>query len=106
MDRSTSGSRVLVTRRSFGITTVCGIARFGRAEEKEMRWVVCYSDREPLSAFDPYSMIILDSRYHPPLLELKKPGRQLIGYLSLGEASPDYSYFQQLRSDGLLLNQN
>jgi endo-alpha-1,4-polygalactosaminidase (GH114 family) len=51
-------------------------------------------------------LIILDSRYHPPLPELKKPGKQLIGYLSLGEASPDYSYFEQLRSAGLLVSEN
>src|SRR5205807_1040043 len=65
-----------------------------------------YSDKEPPSAFLPFSTLILDSRYHPPLAPLAAAGKQLIGYISIGEASPDYPYFDELRSEGLLLRPN
>lgn len=98
-------SRIVLSRRTMNLGLCGAIARIVRAEP-QLRWVLCYSNREPLVSFDPYSMVILDSRYHPSLPELKKRGKQLIGYVSIGEASPDYSYFQQLRSEGLLVNQN
>jgi polysaccharide biosynthesis protein PelA len=67
------------------------------------RWVVYYSNKEGTSAFAPYDVVVLDSRYYPPLLPLADMGKVLIGYASVGEASEDYSYFQQLKAQGLLL---
>jgi uncharacterized protein (TIGR01370 family) len=46
---------------------------------------------------------VFDSRYHPPITTLVGQGRKIVGYLSLGEASPDYEYFSELQSDGLLI---
>jgi uncharacterized protein (TIGR01370 family) len=67
------------------------------------RWVVYYSNKEALASFAPYSVVVLDSRYHPPLLPLAQAGKRLIGYASVGEAREDYSYFQDLKAQGLLL---
>ena len=30
-------------------------------------WAVYYADAAPLSAFQPYRLLVLDSRTHPPL---------------------------------------
>jgi uncharacterized protein (TIGR01370 family) len=81
------------------------LAAVGRETPKE-RWVVYYSNRVPLSTFDPYSTLILDSRYHPPLADLSKRGKRLIGYVSIGEASPDYAYYKALQEEGLLVRPN
>lgn len=65
-----------------------------------------YSDKAPTSAFAPFSTIVFDSRYHPPLAAVAAAGARLLGYVSIGEASPDYSYFGQLEAEGLLLRPN
>lgn len=67
------------------------------------RWLVYYSNKAPAQAFDRYSFLILDSRYYPPLDSLKRKGRRLIGYVSMGEASEDYTYYGDLLNEGLLL---
>lgn len=66
-------------------------------------WVVYYGSSEPASTFDAYTYVIFDSRYHPPISGLQEPSRKVVGYLSLGEASPDYEYFGELRRQGLLV---
>jgi len=71
----------------------------GRTE----RWLVYYSNKEPVTAFRPYSQLIFDNRYHPPLPPLLKMGKRIAGYLSIGEASPDYTYFGALKAEGLLM---
>lgn len=67
------------------------------------RWIVYYSNKAAISQFAPYQVVVLDSRYYPPLPPLAKAGKRLIGYLSLGEASQDYSYFAELQGQGLLI---
>ncbi len=64
--------------------------------------MVYYSDKASPSAFDPYRFVVLDSRYYPPLSPLLRPDRKLFGYASVGEASQDYSYFAELKAEGLL----
>lgn len=67
------------------------------------RWIVYYSDQAGAKEMAPYDHVILDSRYHPPLTPLKREGRTIYGYLSLGEASEDYSYTKDLEKESLLL---
>src|SRR5262249_957797 len=69
-------------------------------------WVVYYSDKAPASSFQPFTVVILDSRYHPPLSPLLAMSKQVFGYCSLGEAAQDYSYFDELQAEGLLLKPN
>ena len=73
------------------------------ARSQSGRWLVYYSNSPPEGAFDSYQLLILDSRYHPALRPLSKAGKRLVGYLSLGEAAGDYSYYGELQSQGLLL---
>ena len=69
----------------------------------ENKWIVYYGSKEPASTFEGYTHIVFDSRYHPPISELRQPGRKVVGYLSLGEASPDYEYFEELRRQRILV---
>ena len=70
------------------------------------RFVVYYGEEAPSSAFADYELVVLDGENHPPLQPLRKRGKTLLGYLSLGEVSQARSYFGELRSAGLLLMEN
>jgi polysaccharide biosynthesis protein PelA len=76
---------------------------FGAGKE---RWVVYYSDKAPEEAFDPYSLIALDSDYHPPLEALREKGKTLLGYISLGEVEEWRSWFEAVKQDGILGREN
>jgi uncharacterized protein (TIGR01370 family) len=67
------------------------------------RWIVYYGNQEPSETFASCPYVVFDSRYHPPISPLLGQGRKIVGYLSLGEASPDYDYFSDLESAGILI---
>ena len=90
-----------VTRRTVSAGLLAGLLKLN-GSEPPVPWVVYYSDKESVAAFERYRILILDSRYHPPLIELANRGKRLIGYLSVGEVSPDYTYFAALEQEGLL----
>jgi len=98
-------STVSTTRRSLITGLMLSFSRIGRSRSGE-KWIVYYSDKAAVAAFAPYSLVIFDSRYHPPLAPVAAQGAQILGYISVGEASPDYPYFGQLESEGLLLRSN
>ncbi len=75
------------------------------AEDKE-RWVAYYSDKAPIEAFDPYSLIVLDSDDHPTLEALKEGGKTLLGYLSLGEVENNRWWYPDVKNEGILLHEN
>jgi uncharacterized protein (TIGR01370 family) len=70
------------------------------------RWVVCYSDKPAAEEFRDFQLVVLDSDAHPPLALLARRGRDLLGYLSLGEAGSHCAYFPALQSAGVLLGEN
>ncbi|MCB1148521.1 MAG: endo alpha-1,4 polygalactosaminidase [Chlamydiia bacterium] len=69
-------------------------------------YVVYYSDKAPVSAFEPYSLLILDSDYHPPLQALKERGKKLIGYINVGEVENTRRWYKNVKQEGLLLHEN
>lgn len=75
-------------------------------EAQPARWVVCYSDTVRAESLAPYNPIVLDSRYHPPLAQLLEAGKDLYGYLSLGEVEDTQPYFPAVRQEGLLRGAN
>jgi len=79
---------------------------FARKRQVSGGWVVCYSDRITGAQLEGYGTIVLDSRYHPPLHSIPRDHARVLGYLSLGEVEPNYSYFADLERDGLLLGEN
>lgn len=70
------------------------------------RWVVCYSDKVRVEAFAAYDLVVLDDRYHPPLAPLLAAGKDVYGYLSLGEVEERQPYFAAVQHEGLLRGEN
>ncbi|MBV8731615.1 MAG: endo alpha-1,4 polygalactosaminidase [Acidobacteriia bacterium] len=69
-------------------------------------WAVCYSDRPRPEEFSDFRLIVLDSDIHPPLAPLAMRGKELLGYLSLGEIDRHRAYFDSARAEGILLDEN
>ncbi|MBF0110143.1 MAG: endo alpha-1,4 polygalactosaminidase [Magnetococcales bacterium] len=78
----------------------------GAAVVRAESWVVYYSDQEPDTRFESYSLIVFDSLYHPPLERLKERGKMILGYLSLGEVEDHRDHFQTVKEMDLLLMEN
>lgn len=79
------------------------MVRSSREAARPNKWIVYYGNKEPIETFSRYPYVVFDSRYHPPVSPLSGQQRKIVAYLSLGEASPDYEYFSELESDGLLV---
>jgi endo-alpha-1,4-polygalactosaminidase (GH114 family) len=69
-------------------------------------WAAYYSDRETPEALQPYGLLVLDARYHPPLAPLHAAGKTLYGYVSLGEIELHHPLYPRVRAEGLLLGEN
>ncbi len=70
------------------------------------RFAIYYDKTAPASAFEPYSLIVLDSDHHPDLRPLAERGKMLLGYLSLGEVEMQRIYFKRLKDKGLVMEDN
>lgn len=75
-------------------------------EKPPERWVVYYNDQASPSAFDPYALVVLDNDYHPNIAALREKGKIVLGYLSLGEVNQERAFFQDVKKDGILLQEN
>lgn len=69
-------------------------------------WAVCYTGDASPEQLKPFHLVVLDSDSHPPLDLLKGRGRELLGYLSLGEIESHRTYFEAAKAEGLLLREN
>ncbi|NGX57494.1 MAG: hypothetical protein K940chlam3_00386 [Chlamydiae bacterium] len=70
------------------------------------KWLVYYNDKAPIEAFDPYSLIVLDSDFHPSIKALKENGKILLGYINLGEVAKEREWYESVKKDGILLQEN
>lgn len=70
------------------------------------KFVIYYADTAPVEAFNPYSLLILDSDAHPDLRALKAEKKMLLGYISLGEVADSRPYFREMQEEHLLLTEN
>lgn len=73
---------------------------------KSVRWVVCYSDKTHAEEFLGFDLVVLDSDAHPPLASMARHGRSVLAYLSLGEVARHRAYFEEVKSEGILLGEN
>lgn len=78
----------------------------GGSTRKSMRWVVCYSDKPRPEEFLAFDLAVLDSDNHPPLVLLSRPASALLAYLSLGEVGNHRAYFEAVKAEGILLDEN
>lgn len=69
-------------------------------------WAVCYTGNVSPEQLHTFHLIVLDSDTHPPLDLLRGHGRDLLGYLSLGEIESHRTYFEAAKAEGLLLREN
>jgi uncharacterized protein (TIGR01370 family) len=81
-----------------------GVMKSAHAGEESL--VVYYSDKANIDEFQHFQKLVLDSESHPPLQRLGEQGKQLLGYLSLGEIKRSSPYFQVLQKQGLVLQEN
>lgn len=89
----------------FGSGDVGAQFRSARAT-KAAPWMVYYADTEPPEAFEAFGLLVLDSRFHPPLDILHDRGKTLLGYLSLGEVEQHRDWFESVKAEGILLQEN
>jgi len=75
-------------------------------QEPSVRWIYYTSDQAPVKDFAPYSLLVLDSIYHPPLDPLRKQGKTVLGYISLGEIEKFRPWFKEVKKEGILLEEN
>jgi polysaccharide biosynthesis protein PelA len=69
-------------------------------------WAVCYTGDASPEQLRAFHLVVLDSDNHPPLDSLRGHGRDLLGYVSLGEIESHRPYFEAAKAEGLLLNEN
>ncbi|MBI1206972.1 MAG: hypothetical protein GC191_06750 [Azospirillum sp.] len=76
------------------------------APEPPIPWMVYYADKEPAASFLRYDLVVFDSDHHPALRPLLERGKRLLGYLSVGEVENHRDWFEAVKSQGLLLEEN
>jgi len=74
--------------------------------DDQPRWIAYYSDEEEPINFEPYSVIVFEPDNHPLIEGLLESGKTVLGYLSLGEVSKDRFYFDEVKNQGLFLEEN
>lgn len=87
----------------------CGLAlftAFALNKTAQPPWLVYYASAAPIEAFSKYSLIVLDADHHPSLGPLSAAGKQLLGYISLGEVESHRSHFPEVQAEGILLMEN
>ncbi|CAO3430241.1 endo alpha-1,4 polygalactosaminidase [Azospirillum doebereinerae] len=102
---------MIVGRRAVTGGLLAGMAALGfpgtsRAAPAGSGWAVYYADAEPARAFEPYGLLVLDSRTHPPLRPLKDRGKTLLGYISVGEVETQRPWFAKVKGWGILDQEN
>ena len=68
------------------------------------KWIVYYNDQASFEEFAGYETVVFDSEYHPDLAPFQD--QTLLGYISLGEAEKERSYFPEVKAEGILLQEN
>jgi len=77
-----------------------------RAAAADERFAVYYSDQASAEDFAPYHLIILDSEHHPLIQPLLDQGKNILGYISLGEVKETDPYFARLKQENMVLAEN
>ena len=86
---------------------IAAAAPFAWCSDSAVPWVVHYANKAPISAYDPYEVIIVDSDAHPNISELKRSGQKIVlGYISVGEVEKYRKYFSLVKQQGLLMHEN
>lgn len=74
--------------------------------EQSPPWAVYYANELKPEAFDAYSLIVFDSEAHPLISPLLSAGKTVLGYISLGEVASYRHWYAEVKSEGILLQEN
>lgn len=93
---------------SFIVIVILGLTHPIEANSppSSIRWVVYYTDKAPIEAFEAYDICVFDSLTHPPLIPLKQDKKTLLGYVSLGEVEQYRPYFKDVKEQNLFIKEN
>jgi uncharacterized protein (TIGR01370 family) len=84
----------------------CCLQQLPGSTQRYQSFAVYYSDEASSSDFSGFDLLVLDSEYHPDLNTLADRGKTLLGYISLGEVEKIRPYFDEVRNEGILLQEN
>jgi endo-alpha-1,4-polygalactosaminidase (GH114 family) len=73
---------------------------------QQLKWVCYYSDTAPFSTLSKFDLLIFDSDSHPAIAPLKQRGKTVIGYISIGEVNSTRSYYNEVKAQNLVLQEN
>jgi len=76
------------------------------ARENIHPWVVYYSNKASIDAFESYNPILLDYETHPSLQPLLAMNKEIIGYVNIGEVEERNDCFDELKKENALINNN
>ena len=85
---------------------LCCLFAYNANAQNVQSWAVYYTDKASISEFEPFDLLVLDSDYHPALNRLVNRNKILYGYISLGEVEHERFYFDAIKSEGILLDEN
>jgi len=86
-----------------GFSPACSAKTKGRLS-KMKSWIVYYGAKFPDQKIPKYDLYVFDGYDHPPLKPLKKS--KTVGYLSFGEVAKHDPFFSEIKSKGLLIDEN
>lgn len=94
--------------RRIGTWLLLWLAPWGAHAEQTpvSRWAVYYAAAAPAEAFLSYDLVVFDPDAHPALPPLIERGVTVLGYVSVGEVATYRRYFEVLRTQELLLDEN
>lgn len=69
-------------------------------------WAVCYNTEVTQSELAPYDLLVLDPGVKLPLRPLRQQGKQLFGYISVGEIESSRFEYKSVRGSSMLIREN
>lgn len=90
----------------FAVGTILMLLPFSELSKKTERYCVYYNDTAPIEAFSSYDLIVLDSEHHPYLEGFIQQKKEILGYISLGEVESERDFFEEVKAEGILLQEN
>lgn len=73
---------------------------------KPAGFAIYYGSGETADKFKPFDLIVLDSANADLLQALKRDGKTVLAYLSVGEVNSGRDYFRTVKDAGILLKEN
>lgn len=77
-----------------------------RNDQAPRRWAVLYAADAAFEALEPFDLLVFDRLAHPAIEPLQDAGKEVFGYISLGEMNRQRAEFARLDAWGILGEEN